>query len=47
MTNDDSGYIKIEERYGKGLDMRTVVGHITRNIRIMGNYVDDVLGGHL
>lgn len=44
--NDDNSYIKVDSKYGSGLDMRTTVGHLTRNIRIYGTDEDET-GGHL
>lgn len=41
----DDNEVKIDPKYGNGLDLRSSVGHITRNIKITATNEDD-LGGH-
>lgn len=45
-ASDGSGLNQISADYGGGLDMRAVVGHLTRNIVIQGS-VQDNWGGHI
>jgi hypothetical protein len=45
VTTDSTGEINISTKYGgKGIDLRSVVGHISRNIKIYGS-PDDNWGG--
>jgi hypothetical protein len=44
-TNAES-HLQIAGNFGGGIDMRCVVGHVTRNIRISGSE-EDLWGGHL
>jgi len=46
VTTDDSGLNQISSDYGGGLDMRAIVGHLTRNIKIQGSSTDN-WGGHI
>lgn len=47
MGRTDESETKIDGIYGGDLDMRGTVGHITRNIKIRGNYEDSEWGGSL
>lgn len=45
-ATDSSGLNQISADFGGGLDMRAIVGHLTRNIKIQGSETDN-WGGHI
>lgn len=46
VASDSSGLNQISGDFGGGLDMRAIVGHLTRNIKIQGSGTDN-WGGHI